>query len=406
MRPRPSIRALACLWLAALAFLASPARAQCLPDGLDGGPCCVSTFPTLPAFPPMNLQTVRFVCFDKCKPIANLSLCAGIGAPTPKQFGGAFLCGNYDIQVRVRQCGLNMTLWNGKLNATYSRNWQASSVAGAVNLTVWRFIVNGDMVPTINLPNNPTYRPACQPFTQGVYFTGYIDYAYDCIANTWQVAWMLDHECDGVHHAPGTARPAPATGYHPTRSFNFIGPGAGFVVSAVNPLISNGPIQQGAVRRNDWSAAPMICNFEERAQGMFAPIADYCECNSTGNGQYNMSFVQASGVCNTKVSPSPIGNLNQKRLGSWTNPNVYPGMQTLLFDFGYLDYTDGCTGVQSSEWFEGAETIGGFPAIEFSGVQLGRQFEDLGSANLSATAPTTFIGAPHVVYYLLNFNLP
>jgi len=96
----------------------------------------------------------------------------------------------------------------------------------------------------------------------------------------------------------------------------------------------------------------------------------------------------------------------QKRLGSWTNPNVYPGVQTLLFDFGWLDYRDGCTGASTPEWFEGAETIGGYPAFEFTGVNLGRQFEDIASCNLAPSAPVPFIGAPHVVNYILNLNMP
>lgn len=406
MRPRNSIRALALAWLSSLAFLAAPARAQCLPDGLDGGPCCLPTFPTLPVFPVMPQQTARFVVFDQCKPIANVQLCARIGVPVPKQGGGAFVCGAYDIKLRIRQCGVMNTLWNGAMNAYYSRNWQEMSTAGTVNLTVWRFNINGDMIPTSSLPTNPLYRPACQPSTQAVYFTGYIDYAFDCVNNTWQVAWMVTHECDGVHHALGTARPAPATGYHPTRSFTFLGPSAGFVVSSTNPLISNGPITQTAVRRNNWGLFPTICSFEEPATGNFNPVADVCMCTSAGAGQYNLAALNANGACGTVITPSPLALISQKRLGAWTSPNTYPGPETLLFDFGYLNYQDGCTGATTNEWFEGAETIGGFPAIEFTGAALGRQFEDLASCNTSPTVPATLIGAPHVVNYLLNFNMP
>jgi hypothetical protein len=405
MRLYPAIRTLALGLLCTLGFLASPTPAQCLPDGLDGGPCCLPASPTLPAFPVMPQQSVRWVCFDKCAPVANVLMCARIGVPVPKQGGGAFICGAYDIAVRIRQCGLMNTLWNGKLNAYYSRNWQATTPAGS-SLTVWRFIVNGDFVPTSSLPTTQNYRPACQPATGGVYFSGYIDYAFDCVNNTWQVAWMLDHDCDGVHHQPGTARPAPATGYHPTRSYNLIGPGATFAVSSTNPLISNGPIIQTAVRRNSWGVAPTICNFEEPATGNFNAIADSCACAPGGIGQYNQAILNANGVCGTMVNPSPLAMFNQKRLGAWTSFNTYPGPQTLLFDFGFLDYRDGCTGVLTSEWFEGAETIGGYPAVEFTGAALGRQFEDLASCNTSPTAPATLIGAPHVVNYILNFNMP
>ncbi|MCK6445443.1 MAG: hypothetical protein L6Q99_03545 [Planctomycetes bacterium] len=407
MRLQSPIQAVCAAWLFVVALFVSPAKAQvCVPDGLDQGPCCVNTFPTLPQFPQMNAQSIRWVCFDNCKPVANTTMCATIFAPQPKQFQGALLCGVYDIRVRIRQCGINVGLWQGTLNGYYSRNWNAVTPAGT-KLTVWRFIVNGDLTPTINVPNNQNFRPACQPFTQQVYFSGYIDYALDCTTNQWQVAWMLDHDCDGVHHTPTSARPAPAVGYHPTRSYNIIGPGAGFVVAPLNPVISNGPITQGATRGNTWATAPMICTFEERAQGNFAPMADFCSCSTaSATPQYNMAQLVSSGVCGTQVLPSINGPMNQKRLGSWTNPNVYPGIQSLLFDFGWADYIDGCSGALSTEWFEGVETIGGFPAIDFNGLALDRQFEDLMSCNKAPTSPAPLVGAPHVVNWILNYNLP
>ncbi|MBI5434607.1 MAG: hypothetical protein HZA52_17380 [Planctomycetes bacterium] len=407
MRLQSPIRALCAVWLSATALFVAPAEAQvCVSDGLDLGPCCAPTFPTLPQFPNMPGLGVRWVSFNNCAPAANVSMCARIFPPTPKQFQGALLCGQFDIPIRIRQCGLNFGLWNGTLNGDYSRNWEEVTSAGNA-LTVWRFVVNGDLTPTGNVPNNQNFRPACQPITQQVYFSGYIDYALDCNTNTWRVAWMLTHECDGVHHVPGSARPAPATGYHPTRSYTLIGPGAGFVVSASNPLISNGPVMQGAVRHNDWAAAPMVCTFEEPlVGGSLSPMFDTCMCTTTAAGQYNMGTLFAGAACGSQVSPSPLSNFNQKRIGTWTNPNVFPGVETLLFDFGYLDYFDGCNGALSSEWFEGVETIGGFPAVDFTGVPFGRQFEDVMSCNKSPSSPAPLIGAPHVVDYVLNFNLP
>lgn len=389
-----------------LGSLAPSASAQCVPDGLDGGPCCQPANATLPAFPAMTMQSTRFVCFDACMPAAQAQWCANFQAPIPMQGGGAFVCGAYDIPIRIRQCGLPITYWGGTLKAYYSRNWQASSVVGAVNLTVWRFIVNGDMKPTINLTNNSLYRPACQSTYGQVYFSGYIDYAFDCNTNQWQIAWNLNHECDGVHHVLGTARPAPASGFHPTRSFSFIGPGNTFSVSSVNPLISSGPIVQGAVRWNDWTSSPQICRYEEPAQGIFQPMNDFCMCVSTGAPQYNAAMVQANAACGSGIVPSPLGPLMQKRLGLWTNPNVYPGIQHLLFDFGFLDYIDGCTGIVTPQWFEGAETLRGYPAVDFNGLALGSQFEDLGSCNKPGSPTSQLIGAPHVVDYVLNFNLP
>jgi hypothetical protein len=321
-------------------------------------------------------------------------------------FGGAFVCGVYDIPVRIRACPFNLTFWGGKLRAYYSRNWQASSVAGTVNLTVWRFLINGDLKPTSSLPMNQNVRPACNAAFGVTYFTGYIDYVYDCSTNQWQIAWNLNHECDGVHHSPASARPAPSSGFHPTRSYSFVGPGNTFSIQPINLQVSNGQIIQQAMRKNDWINSPAICTFEEPATGAFTATSDFCQCSGNGPKQYNMAFVQATGACGSSVQPSPLTMLMQKRLGMWTNPNVYPGIEMLLFDFGYLDHKDGCTGAGAPEWFEGCETIRGYPAVDFTGVNLGTQFEDLGSCNQSPTAPAIFIGAPHVVNYVLNFNLP
>jgi hypothetical protein len=392
--------------LLALALFALPAPAQCLPDGLGAAPCCGPAGVMLPQFPAMS-QGIQFICFDGCQPALNVSYCVNIGPPTTIQSGGATVCGAYHIRFKVKTCGTTTVLWNGLVNAYYSRNWQVSSPPpGGVNLTVWRFVINGDFAPTPSLPNNPLQKPACTSQYARVYFSGYIDYALDCSTNTWQVAWNLNHECDGIHHLTGTARPAPSSGLHPTRSFSFVGPGAGFVVSSAGSASSNGPITQQAVRWNNWANSPAICTLDEPATGSFQASSAFCLCAVGGSSQYVATNVSASGACGTAVTPSPIFGFYQKQIGTWTNPSVYPATQFLLFDFGYLAYANGCNGMFTQEWFEGAETLHGYPAIDFNGVALGTQFEDLASASTSMTNQATRIGAPHVSYYMLNFNLP
>ena len=60
----------------------------------------------------------------------------------------------------------------------------------------------------------------------------------------------------------------------------------------------------------------------------------------------------------------------------------------------------------SIEWYEGSETIGGYPAFDFAGLTLGRQFEDIGSCNQSPTSMARRIGTPHVSYSVFAVNLP
>lgn len=394
------------LALAGFALAAQPAAAQCAPDGLNGGPCCAPAAVNLPLFPQRPQENASFICFDSCQPMLNKLYCARLGAPKPVKIAGAIVCGQYDIRYQLLDCATGAVVWSGSMRATYSRNWLENAVAGAVPMTVWRFILNGDLLPGPALPNTPCDRPSCLNQYARVYWTGYIDYALDCATGQWSIAWMLDHECDAIHHPAGSIRPAPAVGLHPSRSFSIVGPGATFVPASAALIQSDGPITQGAMRFNNWAATPAICTFEEPIQGAFVAQNQFCMCTTAGPGQYISSFVQAQGNCGSSVNPSPLGPVLQKRIGGWTNPNVFPGNEFVFLDFGYLATTGACAGTVSQEWYEGVETIGGFPANDFAGVALGRQFEDFGSCNSSPTSAATRIGAPHVSYFVLNMNLP
>ena len=399
-----------CFALLALALLvlgAPPAYSQCGPDNLNGGPCCAPANVVLPQFPSV-VKDARWICFDQCQPTLNNLYCVKLGVPQPIPSALGPICGQYTIRFTLTICGTNNVVWNGLVRANYQRNWLESSIPGAINLEVWRFTINGDFAPGLALPNTPCDRPQCLNVYSRCYFTGYIDYALECSTGNWQAAWALDHECDGIHHTAGSARPAPATGLHPTRSFTMVGPGAPFVVAAAaGGPVSNGPIIQQSMRWNNWAASPAICRFEEQCQGNFQAQNQFCFCTTAGGPGYISSLVQAFGSCGSSVTPSPIGLFMQKRIGGWVAAGAsFPGNEFLLLDLGYLAHVNGCTGVASQEWFEGTETIGGFPAFDFSGVNLGQQFEDLESCNASATSSATLIGGPHVPYYLLNFNLP
>lgn len=395
----------AVLSLVGLVLAAQPARAQCGPDGLDGGPCCAMATVNLPQIPSLS-QDMRWLCFDNCQPTVNNLYCVKIGTPLPVQSGGGVVCGARTIRFVVTVCGTPTVLWNGLAKAHYSRTWLEANAAGAT-IQVWRFLLNGDFAPTAAVPNTPCDRPGCLAGFNRIYFTGYVDYALDCATGQWQAAFALDHECDGLHHAPGTARPAPAAGFHPTRSFDMVSPGAAFAVSSTAPIQSDGPILQQAMRWNNWAASPAICVFEEPCQGNLVAQNQFCRCvTASPAAQYISTSIQANSICGSSVNPSALGPVFQKRVGSWTNAAAFPGVEFLLIDMGYLTHVNGCTGVVSNQWFEGTETIGGFPAFDFTGVQLGRQFEDMESTNTSATNITTRIGAPHVPYYVLNFNLP
>jgi len=398
-------------WLGALAltsilaFAAPPARSQCVPDGLSG-PCCGPTFATLPQIPPLQ-RDARWLCFDACQTSLNTMYCANIGAPSPVQVGGQVLCGAYNIRIRLKFCGTANFVWLGSVSAYYTRNWQESPAPGQT-LTVWRFAINGDMLPTTLLPAGLCSRPACLNQYTRVYFSGHIDYALDCATNTWQVAFVLSHECDSIHHQVGFSRPAPASGLHPTRSFSIVCPGATFVpfVPAAGNPRSDGSITAEAIRWNRWSPPPQACTFEEPVNGGFFAQNESCFCVTAGAPQYISTIVDAVSVCGSQAVPSALGPYWQKRIGGWTAAGSFPGIEYALFDFGWLSFRNGCTATSTQEWFEGGETVGGYPAVDFAGLPLAPEFEDLGSSNNSTTNPAVRIGAPHVANYLLYLNLP
>ena len=135
------------------ALVATPASAQCGgPDNLDGGPCCAPAGVVLPSFPKILGTDARWLAFDNCNLALNKGYCVDLGKPQPLMAGGAIYCGQYNIRLQLRDCPTGVLHWSGGLRAQYSRNWQESSIPGAVNLTVWRFIVNGDLVPSAAAP--------------------------------------------------------------------------------------------------------------------------------------------------------------------------------------------------------------------------------------------------------------
>jgi hypothetical protein len=402
------------LSFAAVLALAVPASAQCMPDNLTG-PCCQPTNVNLPQFPPIQDQ-VRYICFDSCNTRLDRPLCLSLGQPRPAPQNGALVCGVYLIPVTVRTCGAaGQVLWSGTMRAHYSRNWIETDPAGTA-LGVWRLLLNGDLIPSATVinagANNPCILPPCFRQYQKVYFTGYVDYAFDCANGRWTSAGALDHEKDCIHHAPFSARPAPLAGFHPTISYDFVWPSAGFVVDPANIPPSAGQVQplQEAFRKNNWPTSPQICLFEEPVGGGgISPIAQMCACNTAGvNGQYIQTNVDVVGQCGSQVVPASNAPLPffQKRIGSWTMPAPFPGPEVLLIDLGFLVHRDGCNPAAppTQQFFEGVETLRGYPAMSYAGVVLGLQFEDWGSAN--GIGGATLIGAPHVTWFITNFNMP
>jgi hypothetical protein len=391
----------------AIGVSAPRASAQCMPDSLDTVPCCNPVGVTLPIFP-LITQQARYVCFNSCAIAVNQQVCLTINAPVPANSGGP-VCGVYLIRFTFALCGSSQVIWQGNMRAQYARNWVQGTAAQPVG--VYRFLLNGDLVPTAVVPNVPNAKPPCTAnFANKVYFHGYIDYGYDCSLNTWSAAFALNHDCDKWTHAAGTNRVI-TSGSHPSRSYTFVGPSGGFVVDPANGPWVAGAGTGEAMRANNWTAVPNICLGEEPvlAPATFLPQTPMCQCmpNTASPTQFNETVVQAQGACGSRFDTSnpPIGPFPfcQKAIGYWSLPSSFPSQAHLFVSHGTMLHGDACTSTASQEFVEGVTTLtSGVQIQSYTGIVLPNNIVDVGSSSTPGGALR--IGVPHVVRYLLGMN--
>ena len=403
--------------LVAVALSFSPAAdagTSCFgPDRFDG-PCCSSATPFLPTFPAIT-QTIRYVGFDSCVPRVDEEVCAAIGAPHAVTLNGGTVCGVYAIPFTIRTCGPTpQTLWSGTLRAQYARNWFEAQPPSTIQTHErWRLLLNGDLTPSPFLLQRfggaPAVVPPCRAaFGNRVHFWGFIDYTADCVANGFQAVWALNHDCDFFEHGAAAAR---AGTFHPSRSYDFIGPSASFQVLQHVAVPTRGTAIDQTCRPNAWQYRPNICLCEEAiGQRTLDALAPFCPCNAPGGAltPYVPLALDARGQCGSQfrtVATDPIP-FNKKLLGAWTDPSRFPGPQNLFVEQGTVRYVDGCLPGQTRiEYFKGVATSGGFPASNQQSLSLPAEFHDVGSANASPTNRTSVIGAPYVTFEILSLNL-
>jgi hypothetical protein len=377
------------------------ASAQCFgPDKLDGGACCsVATInaPRCPNFSQDSLQ----ICWNNCN-IDAINTCTAVwSSPTPNED-----CRNYSKRLRLKDAA-NVVKWNGRIKFRYSRTWEETDTTGS-RRQIWRYLTNGDLRPTAAAGAAPCPVPPCTaPNGNKVRFTGYVDYAVDCTGGLREFAWMLNHDCDTIDHAPGFAR---AGAFHPNRSYTYVGPAAGFVVSPLQPVEAGGGFFE-AVRRISRAAGSTIdmCDFEERAQHSLTPNTSFCLCfTGSPSNQYTFSDLVISGNCGTTAtSGGPfIPDYLTKGIGSWTIPGVFPGLENLRWNCSGMVYFDPCSSTTRNEVFFGVTTLGGWPATQLSSgpgvITLPPIFIDQGNS-LQGGLGTT-MNRPYRSDHILNLN--
>lgn len=395
-----------CLLLAAFPV---PASAQCFPDGLDGSPCCSLASPKLPKFPVIAHQALG-ICFQNCGIDATQNYQAvwkllNVSAAVPGTTLSA--CSPLWATLDLLDGSGNLQ-WSGRFRVFYSRTWSEATVSGTAQ-QVWRFLVNGDLLPTALAGPAPCPVPPCAlPFGR-VRFSGHVDWARDCGTLAWESAWMLTHACDAIDHQ--TAFPRGGS-FHASRSYSFVGPSAGFVP---NPLVA-GEVVGGsafeASRRLLWPVAgttgPVLCEAEESALTSLPGLTSLCWCG-VGPGQWRNGGLFVNGSCGTTLSPGSIlfpGFLSMG-VGSWTNPAVYPGNEAVRWSVTEYVDTDPCTGVTATKFFFGVTTLGGNPATQVNtsspGLPLPPIFVDQASSIRVGGGP--LLNLPYVSDHVLNLNL-
>jgi len=391
--------------MAALLGFAISGRASAqwsVPDNLENGPCCTQTQVKAPRVPNFKQDSLS-ICWKDCS-IESIGVCrAAWSGPTPPEN-----CRNYSKRLRLFDAA-GTVKWNARVKFRYSRTWIETDPSG-LERQIWRYLANGDLRPTAALGPAPCPRPPCAAANGNkVRFTGYVDYSLDCTGVMQEFSWMLTHACDAIDHAPGFPR---AGVFHPDRTYSFVGPAAGFVVGALQP-IEAGAGSLEAVRRIDRLPGTTIdvCEYDQKVQHAMAPGLQFCLCNTAaGVAQYVISDLTVTSACGTTVNtaggPFLPGFISQG-LGMWTSPLTYPGLEALRWNCGGYIYGDPCVGVVRDEVFFGVTTLRGWPAKQVPtavdpGLPLPLTFVDQGNSLAGGTGTT--MNRVYRSDHILNLN--
>lgn len=393
--------------------LASSASAQgsCfVPDQLDAAPCCTPVDLNAPQLIPGGMQASGF-CWSACGLTAQTCL-----RVQWDPFVFSPQCGHYETPLTVLDCA-GQPLMKGMLNLDYTRTWNETTVAGAVDLQVWRYAAKVDfgLASTTALGTCPV--PPDLGVHPTTFFYGYFDLARNCITGTQENALVLFHNCDTFIHDPTlSSRPG---SFHPGETFAIVAPD-----SPANPFVpvstplGSGPVLAEAMRTTTLSPVFGACLAEEPVlQGGLAQIGFGCLCPlSLTTAMNTASTLFGAGACGGSFASlnlwpiAPWFDFNTTSIGSWTTAATYPGPERAHVAEGLFLYRDACSATgaiqQSLDVFYGSVTEGGYPVIGTSPVGLFTdRLVDLAS-NYSAAlpGPVTFPlvgevkGTDHLIY--------
>jgi hypothetical protein len=262
--------------------------------------------------------------------------------------------------------GSGVVIMSGLALLNYTRTWTEFNNDGD-ELQIWRMMAKTDLTRAVTTTPCPV--PLCLATVPAAFFYGHIDYAFNCIDGTWEVATSLFHSCDRfIHHPTASSIPGP---HHPGIAYAIVGPDVPdnpFVPSILTPF--TGSITGGAIR--EVTVPPISCWTEDPlVTGGLGINLQGCACPlSLSPAQYATQPFSANGSCGGSLSsiltptPYPWKHMITTSLGTWTgvgSGTPYPGNENLWANEGFFFVTDGCTGIWRIECLYGVMTDQGFP---------------------------------------------
>lgn len=337
------------------------------PDNLAGG-CCQQVFPTLPAFPGVQLPGLG-ICWKNCQVGQQNSLRVDWLPPVPSG------CTQYTTTLNVTDANNNLPIMSGTLVLDYTRTWDEIDPNGQFH-QVWRFAAKADLSPALVGIVPPCPSPSClAPFGSQptAFFYGYVDYVEVCGGGgIVENAVVLYHACDFFIHRPGLSdRPG---SFHPNESYAIVAPVSSAQPFAIlNSPSSSGPLIGDGIRTNLAVVPPLCLSTNFISSGQMNLLGGACLCPPTAAPkQQQFRTISATLNCPdfTGVQGNfqalnlgfptllPWFNLTTTNIGMWTNNNVYPGKEAAWVDEGLFIHNDSCTGTFVSTQYGGSTRFG------------------------------------------------
>lgn len=326
------MRSLTPLVLSALLGFAAPfASAQCGigDDGLFTGNCCDSVSPILPPFPDFSMRA-QWICIEKCDP--SLRERAEFKATQPSFIDCDRVV--YDAKWVIYSSGGVNIEYDGQLYGKYARTFRERTPNGTT-FQVWRFLVNGDFVPTTTSAlSSPCLIPTSFNTYGRVHFVGHIDYACN-LAGGFDMAVSLQYLPGCISHGLVSQRPGNGD---PSRNYYLVAPD-NFIVGA-----NQGTEPQGTISGESFRASSIPsgrCFSEERLSPQSLESI-FRDCPCVGGGGSMPWVVQKTDLTNVcagmttwvpfSITPFSPDGINLQVVGQWANGvnGAYPQNQTLI----------------------------------------------------------------------------